>query len=284
MYQQCISRRNPGLIVVLVDRSDSMRRPWAGTGQTLAEGAARTVNDLLLELCLQSTKEPGAPMRSYFYVGIYGYGLRPSTGEEGVESALPSALAGRGIVPLSELADHPLAIRAKPSSDAPGLTVRMPVWIEPEAGFRTPMCKAIATAGQHVHEWATAFPDSFPPIVINITDGFVTDSPYEGADLAAWAARLATISTHDGQALFFNVFLSADRAPMTSFPSSAATLPAPGPELFAISSTLPEPMLHNARAAGLDIEPGARGFVFNADLAMLTTFSDLATRLEVRNG
>ena len=55
-------------------------------------------------------------------------------------------------------------------------------------------------------EWAKAFPDSFPPIVINITDGMVTDSPYDGADLGMWAKRLTTIGTGDGQALLFNIF------------------------------------------------------------------------------
>jgi hypothetical protein len=284
VYQQTFSRQTPGCIVFLVDRSDSMRQPWTDSGMSLAEGAARAINKILLELCIKSTKEQGAPLRCYFYVGIYGYGLRPGTGGEGVESALPGALSTRGIVPLPELADQPLAVREERSVDAMAGPARMPVWIEPEAGFRTPMCEAMATAGAHIYEWATAFPNSFPPIVINMTDGLVTDSPYQGVDLAGWAGRLATIGTHDGPALVLNAFLSANRAPITSFPSHAASLPAPGPELFAMSSLLPEPMVRNARSAHIDVGPGARGFVFNADLAMLVKFLEIGTRFEVRHG
>jgi hypothetical protein len=284
MYQQTYSRDTPGCIIFLVDRSDSMRQPWAGSGQTLAEGAARAINKVLLELCIRSTKEQGAPLRCYFYVGIYGYGLRPRGGGEGVESALPPALAPRGIVPLPELADQPLAIRAEPSVDVMAGPSRVPVWVEPAAGYRTPTCEAMATAGAHLYEWSKAFPRSPAPIICHLTDGLVTDSPYQGVDLAGWAARLATISTQDGPALVLNAFLSASTAPITSFPSEAAHLPEPGPELFAISSPLPEPMVRNAHSAGIDVAPGARGFVFNADLAALVKFLEIGTRVEVRHG
>jgi hypothetical protein len=286
MYQQTFSRQTPGCIVFLVDRSDSMQAPWGNTGLTLAQGAARAINRILLELCIKSTKEQGAPLRCYFYVGIYGYGLRPSSGQEGVESALPGPLAARGIVPLPELADNPIAIREESSIDpTPTPTrARVPVWLEAYHGFRTPMCEAIAQAGAHVYEWAKAFPRSFPPIVLNLTDGMVTDSPYQGVDLADWASRLTTIETGDGRALMLNAFLSPSKAAITAFPCDPGGLPAPGPQLFAMSSPLPDPMIRNARAARLEVEPGARGFVFNADLAMLVKFLEIGTRFEVRHG
>ena len=284
MYQQTFSRQTPGCIVFLVDRSDSMRAPWGNTGLTLAQGAARAINRILLELCIKSTKEQGAPLRCYFFTGIYTYGLCPSTGQEGVESGLPGALAARGIVPLPDLADNPIAIREEPSIDPMPTRSRVPVWFEDRHGFRTPMCAAIALAGAHVFEWAKAFPMSFPPIVLNLTDGMVTDSPYQGMDLAGWASRLTTIETGDGRALMLNAFLSPSRAPITAFPRDPAGLPAPGPQLFAMSSRLPEPMIRNARAARLDVEPDARGFVFNADLAMLVKFLEIGTRFEVRHG
>jgi hypothetical protein len=283
VYQQTFSRETPGCIVFLVDRSDSMKLPWADSGMTLAQGAARAVNKILLELCIKSTKEQGAPLRCYFYVGIYGYGVRPRSGGEGVESALPGDLAQRAIVPLPELAEKPLAIREEPSVDAMAAPSRAPVWLEAANGYRTPMCAAMATAGQHVYEWAKAFPDSFPPIVINMTDGMVTDTPYQGVDLAGWASRLATIGTRDGRALVLNAFLSPSKAPVTSFPSTAASLPEPGPQMFAMSSELPEPMIRNAMAAHVSVGPGARGFVFNADLATLVKFLEIGTRFEVRH-
>jgi hypothetical protein len=146
------------------------------------------------------------------------------------------------------------------------------------------MCAAVALAGSHVAEWARAFPKSPPPIVINITDGLVTDSPYQGIDLAGWAARLTSIETENGKTMLLNAFLSAVEAPITAFPAHPLNLPDPGPELFAISSELPESMIRNARAEHIDLEPGARGFVFNANLVTLVKFLEIGTRHEVRHG
>src|SRR5215468_788996 len=283
MYQQTFSRSTPVCIVFLVDRSDSMQTRWAGSSLSLAQGAALAVNRILLELCVKSTKEQGGALRCYFYIGAYGYGLCPRTGSEGVESALPAQLATRGIVPLPELADHPIAVREEPSVDAVSTPSRVPVWIDACHGFRTPMCQAIATAGAHIYEWANAFPNSFPPIVINITDGMVTDSPYDGADVSMWAKRLTTIETGDGQALLFNIFLSPSPGAGVWFPASDAGLPQPGPGLFSISSPMPDPMINNARSAQIQVAPGARGFVFNADLAMLVKFLEIGTRFDVRD-
>lgn len=281
MYQQTFSRTTPGCIMLLVDRSDSMKQQWGNSGLTLAEGAARAINKLLLELCVKSTKEHGGAMRRYFYCGILGYGFCPGTGGEGVEVALPGPLADRGIVPLPDLADHPIAVREEPSVDAVLSRSRVPAWIDPYHGFRTPMCQAIATAGSYLYGWANAFPNSFPPIVINITDGMVTDSPYDGADIATWAQRLTTIATNDGPTLLFNIFLSPTPGNGVWFPASPASLPQPGPGLFSISSEMPRPMVDNARSAQVQVGPGARGLVFNADLAMLVKFLEIGTRVTV---
>ncbi|WP_322778197.1 VWA domain-containing protein [Frankia sp. Cas4] len=274
MYEQTFSRTNPGCIMFLLDRSDSMKQPWQSSGGTLADGAARAVNKILLDLCVKSAKEVGGRARHYFDVSVFGYGACPVAGGEGVEPAL----AGRPIVPIPDVFDNPLRVEADQSVDAVAGS-RLPVWIEPVFGYRTPMCQAIATAGEHVYEWAASHPDSFPPIVINITDGMVTDSPYDGAGLAEWAARLTSIETRYGQALLFNIFLSPTVAPEALFPVTATGLPEPGPELFAISSALPASMVANARGARVEIADGARGFVFNAGLATLVWFLEIGTRV-----
>ena len=283
MYHQTFSRTTPGCIVFLLDRSDSMKQLWAGSGMTLAQGAARAINKILLELCVKSTKEQGAALRLYFYTGAFSYGLRRSGGGEGVESALGGPMTGRGIVPLPELANNPLAVREEPSIDAMPSRSRLPVWIEAAHGYRTPMCQAIAVAGAEIFDWTKSFPNSFPPIVINITDGMVTDNPYEGADLNTWAQRLMTITTNDGPALLLNVFLSPSPAAGVWFPTRPDQLPEPGPSLFSISSPLPRPMIDNARSAQINVAPGARGLVFNADLAMLVKFLEIGTRFDVRD-
>src|SRR5260370_7416187 len=79
MYEKDISRRDPGCVVFLLDRSDSMKSMWVNTRETLAQGAARVLNEILLELLFTSQGEPGKA-RHYFDVGIFGYGVRPGGG------------------------------------------------------------------------------------------------------------------------------------------------------------------------------------------------------------
>jgi hypothetical protein len=283
MYERDISRRDPGCVVFLLDRSDSMKQAWGNSRETMAEGAARALNETLLELLFTSQGEPGKA-RHYFDVGVFGYGLRPVGGGEGVEPAFGGKLAGQPLVALPDLRDNPIAVREMPSVDVGAPPSRVPVWVEAVHGHRTPMCQAVAVAGAHVYEWASAHPDSFPPIIINITDGMVTDSPYEGAGLDEWAQRLVNIQTSDGPALLFNIFLTpAGSAQPVMFPATDRGLPAPGPDLFRISSLLPPPMVANALSAGIPVEPGGRGFSFNADATNLVRFLEVGTKVDVRD-
>jgi hypothetical protein len=162
------------------------------------------------------------------------------------------------------------------------VTAKMPVWVDPVHGYRTPMCEAIALVGAHVFDWASAHPNSFPPIVINITDGMVTDSPHDGATLWDWVQRLTSIETNDGPTLFFNVFLSPTESTEIVFPSHAGGLPIPGPDLFQLSSELPRPMIDNARVDGFDVQPGARGLAFNVGRSTLLKVLQIGTRVPGR--
>lgn len=283
MYEQSISRRRPGCIVFLVDRSDSMNRTWGAGKETLAQGAAQAINGILFELCLRAQKGPGT-VYYYYDVGIWGYGKRPVDGGEGVESAFGGPLAGHALVPIPTVRENPIGERESASDDYAGMTVRKPVWIEPVHGYRTPMCQAISIAGDHVFNWAQAHPESFPPIVINVTDGFVTDDPYDGATLREWAQRLSGIATQDGQTLLFNIFVAPEAAKDVVFPSTSNGLPQPGPDLFDISSVLPEPMRQNAAKVGISAMPGSRGFAFNvSDSATLVRLLEIGTRVETRD-
>src|ERR1700748_895828 len=94
MYGRDISRRDPGCVVFLLDRSDSMKSTWVNSQETLAQGAARVLNEILLELLFTSQGEPGKA-RHYFDIGIFGYGPRPVAGGEGVEPAFGGKLTGQ---------------------------------------------------------------------------------------------------------------------------------------------------------------------------------------------
>jgi hypothetical protein len=121
-----------------------------------------------------------------------------------------------------------VAIREEPSVDAMGSPSKMPIWVEPYYGFRTQCDKRCGWLGITSSNGRRHSRSRSPPIVINVTDGMVTDSPYQGAGLTESAKWLTTIQTADGPALVLNAFLSPSQASVVSFPSRGDTLPQPG--------------------------------------------------------
>ena len=273
MYNAEISRGNPTMILFMLDQSGSMNDTFGGgdNRQKKSEGMADAINRLLQNLCLKCAKEEG--VRDYFHVGVIGYG-------EKVGPAFGGELAGRVVVPVSELAQHPqrLETRTKKISDGAGglidQTVKMPIWFDPVASKGTPMCKAFAEASRVVHEWLREHPHCFPPVVINISDGESTDG-----DPTALAQGLKALSSSDGEVLLFNLHLSSKRQFAIEFPSSEDELPDQHAKLlFQLSSQLTPFMLAAAQTDGHSITEGARGFSFNADLVAAIKFLDIGTR------
>ncbi len=272
-YVAEISRTNPTCLLFLIDQSSSMSGPFGGVpGKTKAEGVADAVNRLLQNLALKCAKSDG--IRDYFHVGVIGYGKE-------VESALGGPLAGRHLVPVSELANNPLRVepRKRKVEDGAGGVIeqsfKFPVWFEPVADGQTPMCQALTLAGQVLQEFITHSPECYPPLVFNISDGQASD-----ADPRPAAAALRALSTADGDVLLFNAHLSSAPAPPIVFPASAAGLTDKyARHLFKMSSPLPPQMLAAARADGFEVTDGAHGFAFNADLVSVIRFLDIGTRV-----
>ncbi len=110
----------------------------------------------------------------------------------------------------------------------------------------------------------------------------MTDSPYEGVDLNGWAGRVRALTTDDGNALLYNIFLSVKSGATEYFPARPNDLPAPGPVLFETSSPLPPYAVTAAQNKGYTVQPGARGLVFNAGLDNLAELLDLGTPQQAR--
>ena len=275
-YQRRIDRLNPALIVILVDQSDSMNEGLSSGPVSKAQAVADQLNSLLYELVLRCVKTPREPPRPYFYVSVIGYSTDPH-GAPIVESQLPASdmftsTHGNGVASTTDLAQHPLRISTRPGPTT-GSAVNAPVWVDPVARGGTPMCGALNAAGQRVADWVKKFPDAFPPIVINLTDGQATDGD---ADL--WSGRLRTLATADGAALVFNINLSDTVSQPSLFPSSGDRLPDRyAQQLFEMSSPLPPNMVMSARTQGIAIGPGARGFAYNADVRTLALFLNIGT-------
>jgi hypothetical protein len=272
-YSAEISRTNPTCFLFLVDQSSSMLEPFGRQPEkTKAGGVADALNRLLQNLVLKCAKSDG--IRDYFHIGLIGYGGRVVAGFGG-------ALADKPLVTISEIANNPLRIeeRKRLIDDGAGgimeQTVKFPVWYEPKPTGKTPMCQALQAA----HDWVKAFieqmPGCYPPLVVNITDGHATDG-----DPLPVAEKVRKQASKDGNALLFNVHVSAHQATPVEFPSGEQGLPDDFARLlFRMSSPLPPRLLEAAKSEGFPAKSGTRGFVFNADLVSVVRFLDLGTKV-----
>src|SRR5215813_12836901 len=272
-YTAAISRGNPSCFLFLIDQSGSMQDPF-GVGESTrqkAEGVADAINRLLQNLVIKCAKSEG--IRDYYYVGVIGYGAQ-------VGPAFSGALAGKELVPVSEIANLPARIeeRSKKVDDGAGglidQTIKFPIWFDAVANGGTPMCQALGRAQGILAGWLAQHSTCFPPIVINITDGESTDG-----DPTTAAEGIKNLTSDDGKVLLFNLHLSSHRAAPVEFPDSEAGLPDQYAQLlFRLSSLLPEYMRSIAQQEGFRVSDGTRGFVFNADMVSVIRFLDIGTR------
>lgn len=272
-YTAEISRANPSCFLFLIDQSGSMADPF-GAGESSrrkADGVADAINRLLQNLVIKCAKEEG--VRDYYHVGVIGYGAH-------VGPAFSGSLAGRELVPISEIGNMPARIeeRTKKVDDGAGglvdQSIRFPIWFDPVANGGTPMCQALGRAKAILEGWLAQHPACFPPILINITDGEATDG-----DPSAAAEAIRKLSSNDGEVLLFNVHLSSHRATPIEFPDTEAGLPDQFAQLlFRMSSPLPAYMRSIAQQEGYKVSEGTRGFVFNADIVAVIRFLDIGTR------
>jgi uncharacterized protein YegL len=269
-----ISRDNPSCFLFLIDQSGSMEDEIAigSEVQQLANGVADSINMWLQELSIKCAKSEG--VRDYYSVGVLGYGKKVAPGFVG-------ALAGRELIPISEIADNPARLdeRTKKVPDGAGgivdQSVRIPVWFEPVAEGGTPMCRAAGEAKRILQDWIAEHPDSYPPTVIHITDGESTDgnptSPLQ---------ELTDLSTSDGNVMLFNIHLSAkENAESVTFSDSPDDLPDTYSRmLFETASLLNPTMRALAKEHGFDTSEESRCFVLNGDLVLLVQAIDIGTR------
>lgn len=276
-YSAEISRANPSCFLFLIDQSGSMVDPLAGDSRrNKAQSVANTINAFLKDLVIMCSKSEG--VRDYYYVGVIGYA------NEQAGPAFGGALAGRQLVSVSDVANHPARIEERTQErieDGGAVsyfahqTIKFPIWFNPMAQGGTPMCKALKLAHQILSEWLLQHPMCFPPAVIHITDGESTDG-----DPSAAMQSLISLASNDGNVLLFNVHLSNHReARAVSFPDTPDGLPDQYSRLlWQHSSPLTPFMLSVARDYSLSLREGARGFVLNADLELVIQTLDIGTR------
>ncbi len=283
-YSAEISRATPTAFVFLLDQSASMQDAFGGAEKrgdaapSKARVLADTVNRLVQNLVLRCAKEDG--VRDYFHIGVIGYGERVEPLVTPAENGVGGGSDGGGLIPISHLAERPRRIeeRLKKVPDGQGgfreQRAKRPVWFDPRAKNGTPMCQALDLAAQMVRPWIGLHPQSFPPIVLNVTDGEATDG-----EPLRYAQQLRSFATEDGEVLLFNIHLSESEEPALELPEAPQGLPDEyARQLFQMSSRLPFSMRAAAEQEGYAVSLDTRGFVFNADPVALVRFLEIGTR------
>ena len=277
-YTADISRANPACFLFLIDQSGSMTLALAGQpGQRKMDGAADVLNRTLDEISQRCSQ--GMDIRDYFHIGVIGYNT-DSRGNPIITSVLPDTTIDQPFRLISQVVDvaEVEERQVKESDGAGGLvdvTRRFPVWLRPHAEYGTPMCSAFEAAARALEAWVGQHPDSFPPIVINVSDGAASDGDPEGL-----AQRIAVLQTSDGNALLFNIHLSDVEALPIQYPDDEERLPQDdyARAMFRMSSLLPESSRNQAASLDLPVNENSRGYVFNANMQALVQFLDIGTR------
>ncbi len=282
-YSQEISQESPGAVLFLVDQSRSMNKVFgaAPDGKPLSRAVvlAAALNNTLAELVNRCMRDEG--VSDYFDIGVIGYGKsnRPAFCWEG-------KLAGRAMVLISEVAKHARVSRETVETDVRGEmveeTISISRWIEPVAAESTPMNGAFALARVALEDWIYRHPKSFPPIVINITDGMANDVSSED-ELLAMSKRLTGLRTTDGNVLLINCHITGEGDDQVTFPWSPMELPDEpyARLLFEMSSEMPsryKAIICELFDRDLDRTPTIRGMVFNADAVSMVKLLDIGTR------
>jgi len=267
-HQKAINRQYKALIVFLLNQSRSMENPIANRKRRKIDELTAEINAWLEDLVISSSRETG--IKDFFDVAVIGY----STDEQAnpiIGPAMIGPLAGRDIVTIREIADCPARLDTVKESmldedtgEMLSILLQKPIWIDPVTRGQAPICSAIVKACEIIDAWIPQHSRSFPPIVINITDGESSEG-----DPTPYADSLKQRATEDGAVLFLNCCLSSVAADSFLFKGNDEAL-SDGitRRLFAMSSVLPDSWRESLNTSSFphSREPNARGFACNTTM------------------
>ena len=282
-YSAEISTTHPALFGFLIDQSGSMGHIMAGAGDmTKGQICADYLNEFFNSLILRNID--GQNIKNRFEIFAIGYG-----GINEMHSALPDVNIDDMPISLEKLQSiaqlkPKLKSIVKRIPDGAGGTIeeqseveiKKNEWIVPTYTGQTPMGRAFRDAYAITKNWVSSHSDSYPPIIINITDGGWTDENPEPI-----AENLKLLKTDDGQVLVFNISITKENKKPILFPDNTFLDKKHDDDsvlLFRMSSNLTDSMINYARNMDIPIGLSAKGFVYNANFENFINFLDIGTR------
>lgn len=279
-YTAQITRNTPTAFIFLVDHSVSMQQMTSlfGEEMTMAEAAARIVNNQINELVLRCVKMDDT--RHYYDIAVVGYGEEAYSGWQG-------ELEGRNWVTPEELKNHPYTktkvgkeirlrsgVQIKELEQVQWVTAR-------HDGHWTHYHEAFDYARDLLADWMIDHheKDCYPPTVIHITDGVFNHASKE--DVMQKANELKSMFTNDGNVILFNIHFTDDLdADSVACPIAKAELGGDpyAESLFEMSSLLPERYNPDIARCLNDNRPGRHvAMGMNADATTLIKLMDIGT-------
>lgn len=279
-YTAQITRNTPTAFIFLVDHSVSMQQTTTlfGEEMTMAEAAARIVNNQINELVLRCVKM--GDTRHYYDIAVVGYGEKAYSGWQG-------ELEGRKFVSPEELKAHPYTkiVTRKEVRTRSGVQVKeveQVQWVSARHdGHWTHYHEAFDYARDLLSDWMIDHheKDCYPPTVIHITDGVFNHASKE--EVVQKANELKSMFTNDGNVILFNIHFTADLdAESVACPIIKDELGGDhyAETLFELSSLLPERYNVDISRCLNDNRPGRHvAMGMNADATTLIKLMDIGT-------
>jgi hypothetical protein len=207
-----------GCVIILIDQS-------ANTGVKEAPGICMQANGLLSELASRCTK--GGEIINRVWLGMYGYS------GAGVNWAAPELSPNsEGLVSLSSLDEITMEIFYEEEE------IYLPYVVSEQAFGDAPIVLALEKAREIAESFSLSHPDSFPPLVINITAGDFGNVVER--DFLSACFDVTKVGPSDGAALMIHWKVNSQSKTTTLFPTSPEGLDASSNLMFQGSSMMPE--------------------------------------------
>ena len=237
-YTQVISPETPIWVVIAIDQSGSMNEAFTNCSMIVSKSeiASMIASSIIEELITRSCHADKS--RHYFDLSVVGYSRY---------DVYPLLCDSCHPVPAAIFENsRPELIRRTIEYITPDNHLRLVPeayyeWIKPKAAGTTAMLEMLDSVYNIVSDWCECRQNhrSFPPIVINITDGLddleYTNMHYQKSN------RIKELGTDDGKVIFINVCIdSCPREERLYFPSEKDVKPSHQAAMLArMSSKLP---------------------------------------------
>lgn len=267
-------------VVIAIDGSVSMQE-WTmlyNTRMRKMEAAALIANFAIDELVMRSTR--AGDIRDYYDIAVFRYS------DDGIEPIIASEDNSMvHINSLHEAIPQPVCyniVHEEEDGTQSIIPITLHEWVTPKAYGIAPMYEALVHIKGLISKWCndTFNRRSFPPIVINITDGCCSDA--EEMELMDIAREIESIGTKDGSTLLINTYLAneMDECENILFPTVCDNF-SPDHDcqmLYNMSSQLPEELEYIIKdIVGCNSQRPYKCFARNASLCEILALTDIGT-------